>query len=393
MWIAVFYFLYVGANGILTPYLPLYFKSIGFSPKQTSSILSMGPLMIFASPVWGWIADRTGKLTLILKLASAGAAISFAFLPGISAFPAVLGVYCVYAMFSSTISSLADSVAVLEAKRIGTEYSRLRLWGSIGYIVTTYAFGIYLSHGGENHDVIAAGLMFILLYMLEGLALKTEQPATRKAPPSLADAARLLHDPALVTFLIAGTIHWIALWAYYFAFSLHLQKLSIGPEYVGIAGCFAVVAEVLVMWGFRGMQRRLPLMGVIAFSFIVSALRWFLVANVTGALALAAIQALHGFTFGAFFVGSIVYLERTIPEQLRATGRALFAAVVFGIGGIVGSALAGARFESGGGKSAFMTSAVLELFAPLVLLLSAWFSRRAKLATTAPQEEAAQPCE
>lgn len=155
MRIAIFYFLYIGSNGILTPFLPPYLKSLGFSMTEVSVLNSLVPaLMIFVPPLWGLAADRTRRPTMLLKVACAGAAISFSFLIVAQSFVTVALVFCAFGVFATTISALADTIAVSEAKRIGTDYSRLRIWGSIGFIVASYSFAQHLSDHGSGSDVV-----------------------------------------------------------------------------------------------------------------------------------------------------------------------------------------------------------------------------------------------
>ena len=375
MRIALFYFVFYGTSGVLVPYLPAYFRSLGFSGTEISIVLSLSSfMMIFIPLLWGLLADRTGRPTLLLKLACAGSALSFAILPFTRQFSPVVAVLALYAFFATAISSLADSIAVAEAKKTGTDYARLRLWGSLGYIVACFSFGKFLSSG--VHDLEIAGICAVML-AAGALAAQVVPSVRARMPlaPSLADAGRLLADPALLFFFLAAMIHQAALQPYYLFLAVYARDLHINTYYVGLGISLGVAAEVLMMWFFRALCSRISLQALLLASFFSSSLRWYLLTQVESGPLLAAIQIFHGLTFGAFFIGSIVYLERAVPERLRATGRALFASLVSGLGGIIGNAIAGRAYDRGGGKAAFLSSAMLELLAPLALLASARFSR------------------
>lgn len=74
-----FYFLLMGANGLLMPFYTLYFKNLGFSAMQVGLIAAIGPLgrVLFPAP-WGYLTDRMGGRHRILILASLACAVSWA---------------------------------------------------------------------------------------------------------------------------------------------------------------------------------------------------------------------------------------------------------------------------------------------------------------------------
>jgi PPP family 3-phenylpropionic acid transporter len=57
-----------------------------------------------------------------------------------------------------------------------------------------------------------------------------------------------------------------------------------------------------------------------------------------------------------------------VPPHLRASGQALFAAVTFGVGGLIGYPAAGAGYDALGGHRLFAVAAALELL-PMLLVL------------------------
>ena len=78
MRIALFYFVLFTSVGIILPYLPPYFRSLGFSGKEIALAVSLQPLlMIVVPPLWGYLADRTSRPVLLLRIATAGAALAF----------------------------------------------------------------------------------------------------------------------------------------------------------------------------------------------------------------------------------------------------------------------------------------------------------------------------
>jgi PPP family 3-phenylpropionic acid transporter len=143
-----------------------------------------------------------------------------------------------------------------------------------------------------------------------------------------------------------------------------------------------IAAEAAALLLFPRLAARFSLRALFATAFAATALRWWLVSRAEGAAAMVALQLLHGLTFGLFWGCSVEAMTRLVPTPLRATGQALFTAVVFGVGNAVGYQLAGLGLDHYGGVShLFEWAAAVELL-PLVgvmLLLrsgSPWRSRQ-----------------
>jgi PPP family 3-phenylpropionic acid transporter len=339
-----------------------------------------------------------GRPAKLLRFAAVGSLACFAALLGARSFAAVAAVLGVAALFLSPMSTLADAAAVGEAARSGGSYARVRLWGSVGFVVSSWGFGLWLDHGGTSFDVIPAALGCLALTALATLPVRSSGGG-RLAAPSLAEVRQLAADPAFLLFLGASALHWASLSPFHLFFAVHLGDLGVGPAWVGAGIGFGVIAEVAVMWWFPAIAGWFSrgrtaagspagdgsFYGVLAASYLVGAARWALTAVVDGGPLLAGVQVLHGVVFGAFYVGSIAQLARMVPSHLLATGRALFGAVAFGAGGLVGNAVAGALYDVGGGSLAFGVAAVFELLAAPLLLLCARRARAVPAASPWPR--------
>ena len=370
MGIAVFFFFYNMAAGLLIPYLPQYFKSLGYSGVQLATVQSLSYVaLIFIPPIWGMISDHTQRPAALLRLACATATLAFMPMLWVTSYVPIFIVMAIYALTLSPVTTLADTVAVIEAKRLGTEYGRLRMWGTIGYIISVWSFSYWLSHGGKIVQVLPLGFALILAYLLVSFFNPSTKVDLHRKPPSFADARGLLARPEFLAFLLAELIHWMCLAPFYVFFTIHLNDLGVG-SYVGIAIASGACTEVFMMWNFGALRRRVPILMLLALCSLISSFRWFCNSYLDQGVAIAVVNALHCFTFAACYVGSIVHIERTVPPQLLATGRALFSAVVLGLGGVMGSLMAGMLYDRGHGKLAFLGAGILELCTPLLLLLS-----------------------
>jgi PPP family 3-phenylpropionic acid transporter len=131
-----------------------------------------------------------------------------------------------------------------------------------------------------------------------------------------------------------------------------------------------VAAEVAALLWFPRLSQRFSLRGLLSSAFAATSLRWLLLSRAEGAAAVIGLQALHGLTFGLFWGGAVEGLSRLVPTPLRATGQALFSAVVFGGGNAAGYLLSGLAFDRLGAVApVFAAAGVIEILPAASALL------------------------
>ncbi|HEX8826122.1 MAG TPA: MFS transporter [Archangium sp.] len=362
-----FYSLYFGAVGIVLPFLPAYLESLALSVTQIGLLLSLSPLLALVAPhLWGHLADRTGRPHRVLAVLAVGACAGFSPLLFVDRFPALVVTFAAYAFFASSITPLVDSLALQHVAHTGGSYAHLRLFGSLGFVLSSSLFGLAV-------DSVGRATVLAPLVLLAALALWSLTLRDGHAPPRTEDVHPLAGFQLLahrdLRWLLAGTaLHWIACAPYHGTFSIFVVSLGLPPSVTGVSAALGVTAELAVMLLYPRVAERIAPRHLLALSFAVSALRWGGLSVASSPSVIAALSLLHGMTFGAFYVASIAFVARRVPPHLRASGQGLFAAVTFGLGGLVGYATAGAGYDWLGGHRLFAVAAVLELLAAALVL-------------------------
>ena len=142
-------FAYFGYTGLFNTYAPLWFQSLGLSTLAIGALASLqSGTRLFSPYVWGWLADHTGQRGRLLRLSvSLSLACSLGFLVSARAgWIAVVtfGLFvCTAAVIPISEASLAQLVSregALDTRR----YGRVRVWGSVGFVLTVTASGFLL---------------------------------------------------------------------------------------------------------------------------------------------------------------------------------------------------------------------------------------------------------
>jgi PPP family 3-phenylpropionic acid transporter len=372
--IEVVYFFLFGVVAVGMAYMPAHLRVLGFSGAQISTALAIAPLMSLAVPLaWAWLADRTQRHGRVLRFIAFGAWLGFSPLvwahrrAAAGSFALVLAGYVGYAVFFVGMGGLADALAVARV-RAGAVYGRIRLWGSLGWIITAVSVGALLGTSAQKlRGLLVPGAMWAAL---GGAALASWQvggTGERAVRPRLGDVRTLLAEPGLRLLLIAGALHWACMAPYNVFFGVFLRDLGLPPVSWGLAYSVGVTAEMLVLLYFHHLHARVSLDALLAAAFVASSLRWVGNAVLRAPTALIALQALHGMTFGMFWSAGIALVAASVPPKLRATGQALLVMAI-NVGGALGNLAVGRLYDTAGPSTLFAIAAVGELLPLLVVL-------------------------
>ncbi len=360
-----FYFLYFAALGITLPFLPAYLKSLALSASQVGVLLALPPLFsLFAPPLWSQLADRSGRADLVLSVLALGACASFSLLLAAQRFISLLLVMGAYAAFNSSITPLIDSLTLDRLSSSRGSYARVRLFGSIGFVLSSAIFGMAVSKIDRAAVIVALWLM--AGYFASSLAIRAASVDVDVR--RFLGGIRLLPDRDLGVFLTCTCLHWIACAPFHGTFSIHLQALGLPPRVVGLASGLGVSAETAFMYFYPRFSNRISGKHLLFVAFVASSLRWMGMAAVDRPAFIILLSLLHAFTFGAFYIASVAHVASRTPPQLRTSGQGLFASVTFGIGGLIGYLISGVGYDALGGHRLFAVAGLVELAAAWLIL-------------------------
>ena len=367
------YFLYYAGVGTFLSYFAPYLRGLGFSGEQIGVVtFAQQAVAAPAALIWGGIADRLGAPSRALAGCTAGMLFAICGLPFARTAAQVGVVLVLSALFSGAVVPLLDSTAVEAVKRAeGQSYSRTRLWGSLGFVVTAQGLGLLLALRGDRAGDRAMPVAYLICVAGYTLIAQTLPPvAAHPDRPHWRDAVSLLRNPQLLFLFAICLIHWAASAPYHLMFGVLVRDRGHSSTVTGAGLALGVLAEVLALLVFPALLRRFSVRSLFAAAFAVTALRWALVARATSAVALIGLQLLHAFSFGLFWGTAVEAIQRVVPARLRATGQALFSALVFALGNAVGYALSGAGYDRFGSASPlYAYAAAVELLALLLLLV------------------------
>ena len=358
---------YFAHIGFFNPYLPLWLKDMGLGIFAISLLTSIqAATRLFAPYGWGALSDRTGERVKLLRYGASVALLTslglwFDF--GLVWLAAVLLV-----MFTHTSSMMSLSEAAMahlvshggafDARR----YGRVRLWGSMGFLVTVFVAGAWFEQFGMAHfpawTVLTLGAVVISVWRLPDLKEEVHPHEAR-----LAVWPVLRQKP--VQWLFASMFfHVLSHMAIYVFFSLYLDHLGYSKTMIGLLWAVSVLAEI--GWFFT-QSRWLPLLSLTAWLVwcgIFTVLRMGLTASSASVLPLLLMaQMLHAITFAAHHSVCIALLSHHFPGRLRGRGQALYTVIGYGFPGVLGGLAGGALSSKYGLAPVFIATVATSLIA------------------------------
>ncbi|MDF2668187.1 MAG: transporter, partial [Paenibacillus sp.] len=329
-------FSYYAIQAVLLPYLPSYFGDQGYSAVQIGWLMNIGPFMaMFAQPVWGIISDRYRTLKRIIILlwgltivSSLGLFFQNSFL---AAFIFVLLLY--FFMYPSV--PLLDNLIVKSVSGSGRSYGSVRLWGSIGFCAVAFGSGYALESLGGIGSIkyLFWGLWVIPLFLIFRLR---DTPSSNQRPVQLKDLTILYRNRRLLWFLVLVLIVSIPHRMNDVMFSLVLLDLGATEKGLGLAWFFAALGEIPTFALLARYFYRFNELSIMSLAALLYSVRWFAYGWVENPEVLIALQLTHSVTFAVFWIATIHYLVRLVPEEFGSTGQAVLSSIFLGLAGIVG---------------------------------------------------------
>ena len=159
--LAGFYFFYFAYLGAFAPFFTLYLDSAGMTAVQIGVLMSMPQLTRIVAPhLWGWLADRGGSRLRVAQLA--GVAGTLAWL-GVFASARFEWLFCVLLAMMFFWSAALPIVEATTLTHLGDEtarYGRIRVWGSIGFIVAVSGVGVWLDYWPAHTLLVIVFLLY-----------------------------------------------------------------------------------------------------------------------------------------------------------------------------------------------------------------------------------------
>ncbi|MEE8171548.1 MAG: MFS transporter [Alphaproteobacteria bacterium] len=371
--LSIFYAGYFLVAGVLLPFWPLLLEARGMGAGQIGLLLALALwLRAAAGPIIAWQADRSGDSKKpLIACAAAALAVMPAFYWAAGFWPLLLATFAFYFAYSS-VGPLAETIAL---RTVSAEqgYGRVRLWGSVSFVVAAIAGGLLLDARGGLPAATIVTLLLMTLAVLLAASLALPRARAARAARGLAPLKTLLASKSFLLFILATAMITAAHGVYYGFSAIHWTSQGYSHLTVGLLWGEGVVAEILLFAFGAPLVRRIGPIGLIAAAAGLGALRWAVLAFTSELWIVALAQLLHAASFGAMHLGAMLFITRAVPDAYANSAQGLLGGLTYGAGLGAGLLLAGWLYGHFGADAYWANAALSAVAVPVTLWLAlAW---------------------
>jgi PPP family 3-phenylpropionic acid transporter len=366
-----FYFFYFSTVGVFIPYWGLYLKGQGFNPAQIGELSAMlNGTRIIAPVLWGWIADHTGKNLRIIRIAAFLNAAFFAGFLFIEGYTWFAWITLAFSFFWNAALPQFEAVTLYHLKTEAHRYSRIRLWGSIGFIAAVLGVGRILDDFPQELIPVAITALMTLIWLVSLITPSISAPVQQAA----AGMKQIMRRPEIWAFLVVYMMLQLAHAPYYVFYSIYLKHHHYSASLTGFLWALAVFAEIVLFIYMRRVLKHISLRAILLTSIVLSIARWLMIAwGVENFWLLLFAQLLHAATFGGTHVAAIHLVHHYFGDRHQGKGQALYTSLTFGVGGAVGSYYSGYFWDRLGAEFVYSMAAAFCIMA--FILAYIWVGR------------------
>lgn len=362
-----FYYLYYAFVGLFTPYWGLYLTSLKFSPIQIGLLLALFQFGRVVSPnIWGWLADRTNKRSQWVRLIAMMGSIFFVYSFFANSFYEILFIMMSMSIFTSSTIPLIESLTLahLSSGKGNFDYSKIRVWGSVGFICAALFMGFGIDFFGIKALLFVLLSVQILIYFQ---SLRVPEHVSDIKNEARRPILNVIKDPQVIAVILGCTLMVSSHGLLYNFYSIYLNTLDYSSMVIGALWAVGVICEILIFLCMPKILKLVDLKQVLLISLILAVARFFLIGTFADNLwVLIFAQTLHAATFGSFHVASVQIIEYFFHTEHHARGQSLYNSITYGVGGVLGGVVGGALIELIGMSETFRLSALLPLLGIIV---------------------------
>ncbi len=370
-----YYFAYFATLGIFLPFWPLYLKDEGFDPAVIGFLMGLfGLTKLAGPPLVGWLADHFGHPMRWVRLASLLGLLAFALVFAVQGVWSMVWVMLLFTLAWNAAMPQFEAVTLHYLGAQPERYARVRMWGSVGFVVTAFGIGPLLDGFGAGMLPWAVlgmfGLIVLLAFAVPEIQAEALHPAAGVDRPARVQVWPILKRPEVVLFLAASLLLQASHGTYYAFYSVYLEAHGHSHTLIGSLWALGVLAEVGIFMLVHRLLSRFGVLPLMLAVMLLTSVRWLVIGSLPDSvLALLLAQLLHAFSFGVAHAVSVEFIRQHFTHGTQGRGQALLSSIGYGAGGVLGFWLAGVLWQYAGAWPSFLSSALMALLGAVLMVL------------------------
>lgn len=344
-----YYFVYFFAVGVILPLLPVYLnEEMMISKTSVGVIMSFIPLIsVVGQPIWGYVSDYTQKFKLVLLSIMILAASIIMILSTVSYIPIVIVLIFLFSFFYCGIVPLSDRFTLEFSHSQNVSYGSMRLWGSIGFAVSTFIIGYVTYTFGlktifYSYSIIMMLAILVVMQFPSGeVTLSEDNSDSPKENSFKNDLKKLLVMPQYIFMILISMFSYSTLLANNSYLGLYIVDKGATLSAVGALFFVSAISEVPFMFVSKYIIDRVGVVKVLFISIFATSIRWFFYFLEPNIFIIYSVTLLQGIGFGLMLPCIMQFIKEIVPKKIVTTAISLICAIGFGFGNWFSSFIGG----------------------------------------------------
>ena len=350
--LTLYFMMMYGSVGLTGPFFSPWLHHLGVSAQLTGLIVAMPSVaMVIAAVYLGSISDRLSDWRIAIIGFDWIILLLFCWMLVRQEVIDIIVVWTLTGLLIAVKVPVLDGATLSLTRKRGTQYSRIRALGSVGFVIALLLGGFIFNAAGLEWFVPAL-VIGALIRAICSTALprfrdaptvinkrvgeKLAAPADNLSAPAgnMAMASAGMTAPSMpgglkhagFIMVVAGSALINGSHAFFSAFAmLHWIESGISTITSSLLWCFAVVMEIILMWRFTDVARRLSSRHCMLAAGTVGVIRWSLSTMDPSVPVLFLLQGMHAFSFGLLFIATVTFISRRVDDSMAARAQSLYA--------------------------------------------------------------------
>jgi PPP family 3-phenylpropionic acid transporter len=377
-----FYVAYFFVNAIyvvVNLYLQVVFYNFGYGFEYVGLFQGVFEAAGIVGPIiLGALADRKGWYKQLCIVTLAVSALAFYVLALNISFIMIFVSLILFGFSFRGISPIFDSLGTLSLEGQSEKYSLYRSSGTLGFMIISLVLSIFhrpLINSNSNISfyynlIVIAAIISIMIISTKNIDIKGHiKEVELKKEEIEVDVLEEANDgkwytPALIIGLILMSFSRFAMTAVYSFLSLYSIEV-VQYSNITMLNVVASITEffVILMSGKLLKEKKITPYALIMIGTLAVSVRYFIYIKFPTVPGILIGQAIHCFCYGAFHIGSVLFITKNVRKDHRGMGLALYYAIGTGLPAVVGSTLGGVIVANRGYNALFGIYAFICLLA------------------------------
>ena len=333
------FFMFIGSIGSFGSFINLHLEQVvGLTGSQIGFVTFLGLITtVIMNPIWGYIADKTGKHVLLLKMAFLSTVAIGALYYGSRSFLLVVVVVILFEGLRAPMMPLLEYISTNYCAKYKYDFGRVRVVASWGFLIVAMATGFMVaglefelfdrSFGFDGFIslefatfgilIIMSAIAFLLLFLLPNASKKVSKETDDQNSFGKRDVKELLTNRSFVFILVFTMVGFVTVDTLFLYSTMHLVTvLEASENIVSWVAFFAVTPELILLPFGTVLIMKFGFKNWYIFTLFTMILRLVICSFTTSPLIFALSGSVHALMIIMHVIGTISYIRKVVSPSV-----------------------------------------------------------------------------